>query len=104
MIKEGEWIEVENELAKISMKVAIKDAMPDGLVRIPHGWWKPEMKQGAGHLSGALEYADAQLCRDDEDFLDQEQGIPHLKGVPCRINKVTQDGASAETVAEVEYA
>ena len=27
---------------------------------------------------------DAQLCRDDEDFLDQEQGIPHLKGVPCR--------------------
>ena len=104
MIKEGEWIEVENELAKISMKVAIKDAMPDGLVRIPHGWWKPEMKQGAGHLSGALEYADAQLCRDDEDFLDQEQGIPHLKGVPCRINKVTQDRASAETVAEVEYA
>lgn len=104
MIKEGEWIEVENELAKISIKAAIKDAMPDGLVRIPHGWWKPEMKQGAGHLSGALEYADAQLCRDDEDFLDQEQGIPHLKGVPCRINKVAQDGASAETVAEVEYA
>ena len=86
-LQEDEWIEVENELATISMQVAIKDAMPDDLVRIPHGWWKPEMEQGAGKLSGALKYADAQLCRDDEDFLDLEQGIPHLKGVPCRILK-----------------
>lgn len=89
-VDENEWVEIENDLGKISIKVAIKDAMPDGLVRIPHGWWKPEMKQGAGHLSGALLYADAQLCRDDVDYLDREQGIPHMKGVPCRINKVTQ--------------
>ena len=58
-----------------------------GWCRVPHGWWKPETEQGAGKLSGALKYADAQLCRDDEDFLDLEQGIPHLKGVPCRILK-----------------
>ena len=88
-IEEDEWVEIGNELAGISAKVAIKDAMPDGLVRIPHGWWKPEMEQGAGKLSGALKYSDAQLCRDDEDFLDREQGIPHLKGVPCQIVKVT---------------
>jgi anaerobic selenocysteine-containing dehydrogenase len=87
-LSDDEWVEVENQTGKISIKVAIRDAMPDGLVRIPHGWWKPEMKQGAGHLSGAMEYADAQLCRDDEDYLDREQGIPHLKGVPCRINKI----------------
>lgn len=87
-LDEGEWVEVENSLGKISIKVSVRDAMPDGLIRIPHGWWKPEMKQGAGHLSGALEFADAQLCRDDPDFLDREQGIPHLKGVPCRINKL----------------
>ena len=86
-LKEDEWIEVENELAAVSMKVAIKDAMPDDLVRVPHGWWKPEMEQGAGKLSGALKYADALLCRDDEDYLDREQGIPHLKGVACRILK-----------------
>jgi hypothetical protein len=43
------------------------------------------MAQGAGKLSGAIDYADAQLCRDDDDYLDREQGIPHLKGVPCRI-------------------
>ncbi len=103
-LEEGEWVEVENELAKISMKVAIKDAMPDGLVRIPHGWWKPEMKQGAGELSGALKYADAQLCRDDEDYLDREQGIPHLKGVPCRVNKVSAQGAARKEERILEVA
>ena len=91
---EGEWVEVQNPTGKISIKVGVRPSMPDGLVRIPHGWWKPEMKQGAGHLSGALRYADAQLCPDDEDYLDREQGIPHLKGIPCRINKLT--GSSEE--------
>jgi len=103
-LEDGEWVEVENELAKISIKVAIKDAMPDDLIRIPHGWWKPEMKQGAGHLSGALKYADAQLCRDDEDYLDLEQGIPHLKGVPCRINKVGGTAGADAVATEAEFA
>jgi hypothetical protein len=42
--------------------------------------------------------ADAMLCPDDEDFLDREQGIPHLKGLPCRINKL---GASARASGAV---
>ena len=87
-------MELSNELGKISLMVSIRDSMPDGLVRVPHGWWKPEMKQGAGHLSGALKYSDAQLCRDDEDYLDREQGIPHLKGVPCRIEKLIHGGSA----------
>ncbi len=87
-ITAGDWVEVVNPTGKIAIQVAVRDTMPDGLVRIPHGWWKPEMKQGAGHLSGALAHADAQLCPDDEDFLDREQGIPHLKGIPCRISKL----------------
>lgn len=98
-LEDDEWVEVENETGKISIKVSIRDAMPDGLIRIPHGWWKPEMKQGIGHFSGALKFADAQLCRDDPDFLDREQGIPHLKGVPCRINKLVASPA-AELEAE----
>ena len=88
-LEEGEWIEVTNQLGKVSIKTAIKEAMPDGLVRVPHGWWKPEMRQGAGHFSGALKYADAQLCRDDDDYLDLEQGIPHIKGVACQILKIS---------------
>ena len=76
---------------RIEIKVGVRDSMPDGLVRIPHGWWKPEMEQGLRQkLSGALRFADAMLCPDDEDYLDREQGIPHLKGLPCRIVKLGQ--------------
>jgi anaerobic selenocysteine-containing dehydrogenase len=87
-LAEGDWVKVSNPTGAIAIRVAIRDSMPDGLVRIPHGWWKPEMRRGAGHLSGALTYADAQLCPDDPDFLDREQGIPHLKGLPCRIDRL----------------
>ncbi|MEM8548472.1 MAG: molybdopterin-dependent oxidoreductase, partial [Pseudomonadota bacterium] len=93
-VSDGDWIEVFNELGQITVQVAVKEAMPDELVRVPHGWWKPEMRQGVDHLSGASLFADAQLCRDDDDFLDREQGIPHLKGVPCQIAK-TQAPAHA---------
>ena len=34
--------------------VGVRDAMPDNLVRIPHGWWKPEMRQGLDSLSGDI--------------------------------------------------
>jgi hypothetical protein len=46
-------------------------------------------------LSGALRFADAMLCPDDEEYLDREQGIPHLKGLPCRVAKL---GARKEGV------
>lgn len=85
-ITEGEWVLVESPTGRIEIKTGIRDNMPDGLVRIPHGWWKPELERGLdAQLSGALRFADAMLCPDDEDYLDREQGIPHLKGVPCRI-------------------
>ncbi len=87
-LEEEEWVTVENQVGLIHMKVAIRDNMPDNLVRIPHGWWKPEVNPGLQNgLSDALKYADAMLCPDDADFLDREQGIPHLKGIPCRIRK-----------------
>jgi anaerobic selenocysteine-containing dehydrogenase len=88
-VVEGEWVAVESPTGRIEIKVGIRDSMPDGLVRIPHGWWKPEMEHGLKQqLSGALRFADALLCPDDEDYLDREQGIPHLKGLPCRIGKL----------------
>lgn len=46
--------------------------------------------QGPGKLSGVWQYADAQMCPDDDDFLDREQGLPHLRGIPCKINKIAQ--------------
>ena len=92
-LSEGEWVQVETRTGKVDIQVGVRTNMPDGLVRIPHGWWKPETERGLGKLSGAMQYADAQLCPDDGEYLDVEQGVPHLKGLPCRI--VKRSGALA---------
>ncbi|BFM17825.1 molybdopterin-dependent oxidoreductase [Maricurvus nonylphenolicus] len=86
---EDEWAVVENSLAAIEMKVGIRENMPDDLVRVPHGWWKPETETGVDFLSSAYKHSDAMLCLDDEDHLDWEQGIPHLKGLSCRVRMLS---------------
>ena len=99
-VAEGDWIEVETVTGTVSMLATIREGMPDGLVRIPHGWWKPEATRGleAG-LSAALRHSDAQLTSDHPDDFDQEQGIPHFRGVPCRLRvapKQPERGANPE--------
>lgn len=84
-LAEGDWAVVETPQGKIHLKTSVRDDMPKGLVRVPHGWWLPERPEGDGTLSGALEFADAQICPDDPAHLDAEQGIPHLKGIACRV-------------------
>ena len=79
---------VETKQGTVLLKASIRDDMPIGVIRVPHGWWLPERQEGDGTLSGAWEHADAQICPDDPDHLDNEQGIPHLKGISCRIAKL----------------
>ena len=86
-IDNGEWIFIKNKAGKIKGIAEIRDDMPKGLVRAPHGWWKPETKQGKDFLSSALELSDAQLTIEEEAYIDTEQGIPHLRGLPCRVEK-----------------
>jgi len=89
-IVEGEWVSVQSKTGEVRLMTSVRENMPEGLLRVPHGWWKPEEAQGKEHLSGAWAFSDAQVCPDDDDFLDLEQGIPHLKGIPCRVAKITQ--------------
>ena len=89
-LRHGDWAWVETTKARVAMRADVRDQMPKGLVRVPHGWWKPESAQGLERLSGMWAFSDAQLS-DDEDMslMDLEQGVPHLKGVPCRVAKLT---------------
>jgi len=84
-LNEEDWVEIETRAGKMKAMTEIRKDMPRDLVRVPHGWWLPETTQGREHLSSAWKFADAQITSDDEDFLDREQGIPHLKGIPCRV-------------------
>jgi anaerobic selenocysteine-containing dehydrogenase len=84
-LADGAWVDVETRQGKVRLKTAVRDEIPGGVIRVPHGWWLPERAEGDGTLSGAWLHADAQICPDEPDFLDREQGIPHLKGIACRV-------------------
>lgn len=84
-INDGDIIGIHTRLGHCTMSCALREDMPPGLVRVPHGWWAPEQAEGDGGLSGARQWADAQLCPDDDAHLDNEQGVPHLKGIACRV-------------------
>ena len=73
--------------------------MKSGHIRVPHGWWYPELR-GKEKLAGAFISSDAVLCSDEEEFLDQEQGIPHFKGFPGRIVKTTAPESFTEQVLQ----
>ncbi len=94
----GAWAYVETTAGRIVHRADLRDQMPEGLVRIPHGWWKPEAVQGGDQLAGFWDFCDA-LLNDDSDprLMDSEQGIPHLKGVPCKLTPL-----SAEEVGALE--
>ncbi len=87
-LQQDDWAHVTTTLGKVKARVDIQNEMPEGVIRVPHGWWEPERPEGDGTLSGAWEFADAQICPDDDEHSDYEQGVPQLKGIACRIDPV----------------
>lgn len=63
--------------------------MKAGHVRVPHGWWFPELTN-RNCLGGAFIASDAMLSSDSEEYLDREQGVPHFKGFPGRLRRAEQ--------------
>ena len=88
-ISDDEWVWVETTHGKIKMKAALSENMPQDLVRVPHGWWFPEEKQGLPGLSAAFEHSDAVVISDEDYNLDREQGLPDMRGgVLCKVYPV----------------
>ncbi len=99
-LAEGDWARVTTSTGDMVARAFVRSGMPKGLVRVPHGWWKPESKTGLEELSGMWSFSDAQITPDeDPELIDWEQGIPHMKGVPCSLIKLTaQEVQSLEAV------
>ena len=52
-------------------------------------------------MSGMWAFSEAQVTSDDApDLVDVEQGVPHLKGAPCSVTKLTVEEVSR---LEAEY-
>jgi anaerobic selenocysteine-containing dehydrogenase len=86
-LQSGDWVELQTAYGKVTAELSVQDSMKEGHLRVPHGWWYPELR-GKAELGGAFISSDAVLCSDDDEFLDYEQGIPHFKGYPGRLVKV----------------
>ncbi len=84
---DGDWAKLETPTGEVVAMIAIKESMKEGHVRVPHGWWYPEMR-GDADLAGAFLSSDAVLCDDADEVLDHEQGVPHFKGFPGRVTKL----------------
>jgi anaerobic selenocysteine-containing dehydrogenase len=83
---DGEWVRLETAHGHVDAELAVQDTILPGHLRVPHGWWYPEMR-GRADLAGAFLSSDAVLCGDDDDLLDREQGTPHFKGYPGRLRR-----------------
>ena len=94
-LTDGDWVKIQTAYGEVTAKLAVQGSMKQGHLRVPHGWWYPELR-GKVDLAGAFLSSDAVLCSDDDEFLDHEQGIPHFKGYPGRIVK-TQKPADFES-------
>ncbi|MEM1433782.1 MAG: molybdopterin-dependent oxidoreductase [Pseudomonadota bacterium] len=94
-IVDGDWARLETATGHVVAQVAVKDSMKAGHIRVPHGWWYPELR-GSETLSGAFLSSDATMCSDEDDYLDREQGVPHFKGFAARIEKTDAPAALQE--------
>ena len=83
---DGDWVKLETAFGEVIAQLSVQASMKTGHLRVPHGWWYPELR-GKAELGGAFMSSDAVLCSDDDEFLDHEQGIPHFKGYPGRVVK-----------------
>lgn len=91
-IVDGHWARIETKVGAVSGRVFVRSSMPRGLVRVPHGWWKPESAGGLDNMSGMWDFCDALVTTDDDpELIDLEQGIPHMKGVPCKVYRLSQE-------------
>ena len=97
-VQDHDWVRLETAHGAVTAKILVQESMKSGHIRVPHGWWYPELRSSE-HLAGAFISSDAVLCSDEEEFLDYEQGVPHFKGFPGRIVKIdTPQNLSEQTL------
>ncbi len=98
-LSEGDWLRLETEHGHVTAQLSVQESMKEGHVRVPHGWWYPELR-GTEPLAGAFLSSDAVLCSDAPERLDPEQGLPHFKGFPGRLVKTSAPGPLLDGVQE----
>jgi anaerobic selenocysteine-containing dehydrogenase len=91
-IAAGDWVAVASTRGEASGVAELRADMLPGHLRVPHGWWFPEL---LGRLdgAGAHEHNDGVLIADGPDHLDREQGVPQLKGFAGALRRLDEPPA-----------
>lgn len=86
-LAEGDWAEVSTPHGAVAAVVEIRTDMRRGHLRVPHGWWFPELL--GTHAHGAADrHNDGVLVDDTDALLDREQGVPQFKGFRGTITRL----------------
>ena len=96
---DGDWAKLSTPQGEVVAQVAVHETMKQGHIRVPHGWWYPELR-GEASLAGAFISSDAVLCADSDEWLDHEQGVPHFKGFPGKVEKTDKPQQVSRTTPD----
>ncbi|KRB72692.1 dehydrogenase [Nocardioides sp. Root190] len=91
-LAQGDWAEVSTRHGCIQGVIERRGDMSRRHVRVPHGWWFPELIDS--DTDGAADrHNDGILVPDDRESLDYEQGTPQLKGFPGAVRRLERPPA-----------
>ncbi|MBW1730676.1 MAG: hypothetical protein JRH08_08155 [Deltaproteobacteria bacterium] len=88
-IQQGDWVFIQTKRGKIKQKAMITPDIAPGTIGVDYGWWFPE--KGNGDLYGWAD-SNINILTDDERPYGKELGSPTLRGIACKITKVTGSG------------
>ncbi|MCW3040477.1 MAG: dehydrogenase [Solirubrobacterales bacterium] len=102
-LTEGDWVAVSSGHGTVSGVVELRPDMLRGHLRVPHGWWFPELL-GKLDGAGAHEHNDGVLINDTPDHLDREQGVPQFKGFAGALARLDGPPAHMDDVLHLKDA
>ena len=50
-IEDNQWVKLQTKTGEVTAKILIQASMKEGHIRVPHGWWYPEMRGTAALAS-----------------------------------------------------
>ena len=98
-VADDDWVRLETETGTVTAQVSVQASMKVGHLRVPHGWWYPEMPGEEPWLHGVW-ISNINVCTSsDESTCDEALGSWPLRTFQCKVTKVkSYDGQALPTV------
>ena len=85
-IEDGDWVYIETKRGRIKQKANLTTSIDPRVVIVDYGWWFPEKE--ASELYGWAE-SNVNILTDDRSPYSREVGATNLRGILCKVYKVS---------------